>query len=50
MGKKTKDLTKHIPLSTRAIEVRKTKLKTLLDTGNDVDFNLVKGAKKMGLI
>ncbi len=50
MGEKTKDLTKHIPLSTRAIEVRKTKLKTLLDTGNDASFNLVKGAKKIGLI
>ena len=50
MGEKTKDLTKHIPLSTRAIEVRKTKLKTLLDTEDDVDFNLVKGAKKIGLI
>lgn len=50
MGEKTKDLTKHIPLSTRAIEVRKTKLKTLLDTESDANFNLVKGAKKMGLI
>ena len=50
MGEKTKDLTKHIALSTRAIEVRKTKLKTLLDPENDVDFNLVKGAKKIGLI
>ncbi len=50
MGEKTKDLTKHIPLSTRAIEVRKTKLKTLLDTESDANFNLVKGAKKLGLI
>lgn len=50
MGEKTKNLTKHIALSTRAIEVRKTKLKMLLDTDNDANFNLVKGAKKMGLI
>ncbi len=50
MGEKTKDLTKFIPLSTRAIEVRKTKLKVLLDISNDNSFNLVKSAKKMGYI
>lgn len=50
MGEKTKNLSKYVPLSTRAIEVRKTKLKTLLDTKNDVNFNLVKVAKKLGLI
>jgi DNA-binding NarL/FixJ family response regulator len=53
MGEKTKDLTKYIPLSTRAIEVRKTKLKTLLlsvTDESDENFNLVKGAKKLGLI
>lgn len=50
MGEKTKDLTKYIPLSTRAIEVRKTKLKALLDNTNDSSFNLVKSAKKLGFI
>ncbi|TXE07195.1 response regulator transcription factor [Seonamhaeicola algicola] len=51
MGEKTKDLTKFIPLSTRAIEVRKNKLKTLLDTKDSNEgFNLVKSAKKLGLI
>ena len=50
MGEKTKDLAKYIPLSTRAIEVRKTKLKTLLDSSSDNNFNLVKYAKKIGLI
>ncbi|GGD24849.1 response regulator [Hyunsoonleella pacifica] len=50
MGEKTKDLYKYIPLSTRAIEVRKTKLKTLLDINKDNNFNLVKAAKKLGFI
>jgi len=50
MGEKTKDLTNFIPLSTRAIEVRKTKLKTLLDDDNEKDFNLVKRAKKLGYL
>lgn len=50
MGEKTKDLYKYIPLSTRAIEVRKTKLKTLLDVNKDDNFNLVKEAKKLGFI
>tara|TARA_R110002050_G_scaffold239974_1_gene376162 strand:+ start:250 stop:906 length:657 start_codon:yes stop_codon:yes gene_type:complete len=50
MGEKTKNLTKYVALSTRAIEVRKTKLKTLLDQKNDGNFNLVKTAKKLGII
>ncbi len=50
MGEKTKNLTKYIPLSTRAIEVRKTKLKNLLDNENDANFNLVKTAKSRGFI
>ncbi|TYA84151.1 response regulator [Seonamhaeicola marinus] len=50
MGEKTKDLTKFIPLSTRAIEVRKTKLKTLLDSEDNGTFNLVKSAKKLGYV
>lgn len=50
MGEKTKNLSNYIPLSTRAIEVRKNKLRTLLDTEEDNQFNLVKGAKKLGLI
>lgn len=50
MGEKTKNLTKFIPLSTRAIEVRKTKLKNLFDNGNEDNFNLVKAAKKRGII
>lgn len=48
MGEKTKDLSKHIPLSTRAIEVRKTKLKKVLLTNGD--SNLIKEAKKLGII
>lgn len=48
MGEKTKDLSKHIPLSTRAIEVRKTKLKmVLLSKGKS---NLIKEAKKLGIV
>ncbi len=50
MGEKTKDLSNFIPLSTRAIEVRKTKLKNLLDPKNNKNFNLVKEAKKLGFI
>ena len=48
MGEKTKDLSKHIPLSTRAIEVRKTKLKRLLVTKGS--SNLIKEAKKLGIV
>lgn len=48
MGEKTKDLSKHIPLSTRAIEVRKTKLKKVLLTKGD--SNLIKEAKKLGIV
>jgi DNA-binding NarL/FixJ family response regulator len=50
MGEKTKNLTKYVALSTRAIEVRKTKLKNLLDTQNDNNFSLVKAAKNLGII
>ena len=50
MGEKTKDLSNFIPLSTRAIEVRKTKLKNLLDTKNAKSINLVKEAKRLGFI
>ena len=51
MGEKTKDLTKFIPLSTRAIENRKTKLKMIFDeTSSKNNFNLVKSAKKLGYI
>ena len=50
MGEKTKNLSKYIPLSTRALEVRKTKLKMLLDKDNKSDFNLVKEAKNRGVI
>ncbi|MBC3757253.1 response regulator transcription factor [Hyunsoonleella sp. SJ7] len=50
MGLKTKDLCKHIPLSLRSIEVRKTRLKTLLNSGKNKNFNLVKEAKKLGYI
>lgn len=48
MGEKTKDLSKYIPLSTRAIEVRKTKLKKVLLTKGD--SNLIKEAKKLGIV
>ncbi|MGZ0016467.1 response regulator [Yeosuana sp. AK3] len=50
MGEKTKNLSKHIPLSTRAIEVRKTKLTSLLNVDNETPFNLLKEAKSRGLV
>ena len=49
-GEKTKDLKNFIPLSTRTIEVRKSKLIELLNHKNDVNFNLIKEAKKLGFI
>ncbi|MEW4924277.1 response regulator [Algibacter sp. 2305UL17-15] len=50
MGVKTKDLCKHITLSHRTIEVRKAKLKSLLNINNAKHFSLVKEAKKLGFI
>lgn len=49
-GVKTKDLCKLIPLSHRAIEVRKAKLRALLNINNDKNFNLIKAAKAMNYI
>lgn len=50
MGEKTKDICNYIPLSHRAIEVRKNKLTSLLIDKNDYSSNLVKEAKKLGII
>jgi len=50
MGEKTKNLSKHIPLSARAIEVRKLKLTSLLNIDNETPFNSLKEAKSMGLV
>lgn len=50
LGEKTKDLKNFIPLSTRAIEERKVKLKALLNDDKDPNFNLVKTAKILGLV
>lgn len=49
-GEKTKDLCKLIPLSHRAKEVRKTKLKVFLNVNNHKNFNLIKAAKAMNYI
>ncbi|OEK09106.1 hypothetical protein A8C32_14580 [Flavivirga aquatica] len=50
MGEKTKDICKYIPLSNRAIEVRKNKLKVYLLSNDGGSSNLVKEAKKLGII
>jgi DNA-binding NarL/FixJ family response regulator len=49
-GVKTKDLCTLIPLSYRAIEVRKAKLRALLNIKNSKNFNLIKAAKAMNYI
>lgn len=49
-GVKTKDLYKLIPLSHRAIEVRKAKLRVLLNIKNSKNFNLIRAAKAMSYI
>src|SRR5690606_20996547 len=50
MGEKTKDICNYVPLSHRAIEVRKNKLTSSLIDKNDNSSNLVKEAKKLGII
>ena len=50
MGEKTKDLTKLIPLSIRAIEDRKVKLRDAFNISDNSDTNLIKEAKKRRII
>tara|TARA_R110000868_G_scaffold720_1_gene5183 strand:+ start:533 stop:685 length:153 start_codon:yes stop_codon:yes gene_type:complete len=50
MGEKTKDISKYVPLSQRAIEVRKNKLKSFLIPEGNTNTNLIKEAKKFGVI
>jgi|SRR5690606_21858070 len=50
MGEKTKNIYNYMPLSHRAIEVRKNKLKSLLIDKDDNSSNLVKEAKKLGIV
>ncbi|MCF6294382.1 MAG: response regulator [Flavobacteriaceae bacterium] len=50
MGEKLKDIPKFVALSKRAIEERKTKLKTLFDVKKGNNYNLVKAAKMAGFI
>ena len=50
MGVKIKDICKFVALSHRAIEVRISKLKTVLLNTDNTDSNLIKEAKKLGII
>ncbi|WP_166966061.1 response regulator [Yeosuana marina] len=50
MGEKTKDISKFVPFSHRTIEVRKSKLKSLLIPESNTNTNLIKEAKKFGII
>lgn len=50
MGVKIKDICKFIALSHRTIEVRISKLKTVFLINNKADSNLIKEAKKFGII
>lgn len=50
MGEKTKDISKFVALSKRAIEERKSKLKIALGIKNENQTSLVKVAKKMGYV
>ncbi len=50
MGEKTKDISKYVALSKRAIEDRKVKLKIIFYIKKGDDSNLVKAAKKAGFI
>ena len=50
MGEKTKDLTKLIPSSMRAIEDRKVKLRDAFNISDNSDTNLIKEAKKRRII
>jgi DNA-binding NarL/FixJ family response regulator len=49
-GTKTKDIPQYIPISLEAIEKRKLNLKKLLDLKNESDIELVREAKKRGLL
>lgn len=49
-GTKTTDMTQYIPIALNAIEMRKLKLKELLDINEGSDIDLVREAKDRGLL
>jgi len=49
-GTKTKEISQYIPISLEAIEKRKINLKKLLDLKEESDLELVREAKKRGLL
>lgn len=49
-GTKTKEIPQYIPISLEAIEIRKLNLKKLLDLKDESDIELVREAKKRGLL
>jgi DNA-binding NarL/FixJ family response regulator len=49
-GTKTKEISQYIPISLEAIEKRKLNLKKLLDLKDESDIELVREAKKRGLL
>jgi DNA-binding NarL/FixJ family response regulator len=49
-GTKTKEITQYIPISLEAIEKRKLSLKKRLDLKDESDIELVREAKKRGLL
>ena len=49
-GTKTKEITQYIPISLEAIEKRKLSLKNRLDLKEESDIELVREAKKRGLL
>lgn len=49
-GTKTRDMTQYIPIALNAIEMRKLKLKELLDLNDGSDIDLVREAKDRGLL
>ncbi len=49
-GTKTKDIPQYIPISLNAIEVRKLNLKVLLKVTEGSDIDLVREARKIGLL
>lgn len=49
-GTKTKEIPQYIPISLEAIEKRKLNLKKLLDLKDESDIELVREAKKRGLL
>ena len=50
LGSKTKDISKYVPLSLRAIENRKRRLKEIFNVKASGDRELLEQAKKSGYI